>query len=298
MCAPASPHFSSVVADLNREGVGLIEQVRALDAMTVEFRLSEAFPGVSSLHDADAPGAQALISPAAIRESRAPWLRRPGARDRGLSLSPPFRERRRIRRGTAPQRLLLDGPPAIEGIEFLPLPDLHDRVRALVEVWSTLRTASRVRTCRCCRRAASMSPHSPPLFWYLVFNQRDGRVADVRVRQAIAHAIDRKSLCDELFPSAALPAATAIPPGAPAHDPQAFERYPYDPVRARALLAQAGASQGMRLQVVGARLARRSSTEVRSTPALPGTWPRCVGADPILTHPADPILTRGWTLAA
>jgi hypothetical protein len=23
-----------------------------------------------------------------------------------------------------------------------------------------------------------------------------------------------------------------------------------------------------------------------------------VGADPILTHPADPILTRGWTLAA
>jgi hypothetical protein len=22
-----------------------------------------------------------------------------------------------------------------------------------------------------------------------------------------------------------------------------------------------------------------------------------VGADPILTHPADPILTRGWTLA-
>jgi transposase len=25
---------------------------------------------------------------------------------------------------------------------------------------------------------------------------------------------------------------------------------------------------------------------------------RGVGADPILTHPADPILTRGWTLAA
>lgn len=30
--------------------------------------------------------------------------------------------------------------------------------------------------------------------------------------------------------------------------------------------------------------------------SLSGLTP--VGADPILTHPADPILTRGWTLAA
>jgi peptide/nickel transport system substrate-binding protein len=255
MCAPASPHFSSVVADFNREGAGLIEQVRALDAMTVEFRLSEAFPEfLRYMTQEDAPGAQALISPAAIRE-----FGPDGCGDRAPGTGA-FRFHRRFETdgGSAVELrrndFYWDGPPAIEGIEFLPLPDLHDRVRALVEGRVDIAYSLEGADLQALQtRGFDVPAFSPPYLWYLVFNQRDGRVADVRVRQAIAHAIDRKSLCDELFPSAALPAATAIPPGAPAHDAQAFERYPYDPVRARALLAQAGASPGMRLQVVGAR---------------------------------------------
>ena len=41
---------------------------------------------------------------------------------------------------------------------------------------------------------------NPPYLWYLVFNLRDPLIADLRVRQAIAYAIDRESLCAELFP--------------------------------------------------------------------------------------------------
>ncbi len=41
---------------------------------------------------------------------------------------------------------------------------------------------------------------NPPYLWYLVFNLHDPLIADLRVRQAIAYAIDRESLCAELFP--------------------------------------------------------------------------------------------------
>ena len=50
-------------------GVGLIEKVRALDSMTVEFKFSEPFPEfLRYMTQEDAPGAQSLISPAAIRK--------------------------------------------------------------------------------------------------------------------------------------------------------------------------------------------------------------------------------------
>ena len=255
MCMPGSPHFSEVVADFNREGAGLIEQVRALDAMTVAFRLSEPFPEfLRYMTQEDAPGAQSLVSPAAIRA-----FGPDGCADRAPGTGA-FRFHRRFETdgGSAVELLrndaYWDGPPAIDGIQFLPFPALADRVRALAEgrvhVAYSLEGAD-LQDVQA--RGFDVPAFSPPYLWYLVFNLHDPRVADVRVRQAIAHAIDRQALCDDLFPGATLPATKAIPPGAPAHDPQAPERYPYDPDRARMLLAQAGAAQGMTLHVVGAQ---------------------------------------------
>ncbi|MCS5949217.1 hypothetical protein LNP05_29900 [Klebsiella pneumoniae subsp. pneumoniae] len=49
--------------------MALIEKVRALDSMTVEFKFSEPFPEfLRYMTQEDAPGAQSLISPAAIRK--------------------------------------------------------------------------------------------------------------------------------------------------------------------------------------------------------------------------------------
>jgi peptide/nickel transport system substrate-binding protein len=66
---------------------------------------------------------------------------------------------------------------------------------------------------------------------------------DVRVRQAIAFAIDRKSLVDTLtFGSAAL-ADQDLPPFMWAHQAN-VSRYPFDPTKAKALLAAAGWVRG------------------------------------------------------
>lgn len=250
-----SPHYSAVVADFNRAGAGSIEQVRAVDAMTVEFRLSEPFPEfLRYMTQEDAPGAQSLVSPAALRK----WGP-DGCADRAPGTGA-FRFDRRFETAGGSAVVLSrndtywDGPPSIDGIEFLPFPDIDDRVRALregrVDIAYSVEGAD---LSDLAQRGFTVPEFSPPYLWYLVFNLRDPYMADVRVRQAIACAIDRQGLCHGLFPGAALPATSAIPPGAPAHDRRAPERYPYDPQRARQLLAEAGVGEGLTLRVIAAR---------------------------------------------
>ena len=73
---------------------------------------------------------------------------------------------------------------------------------------------------------------------YLGFNFRDATVRDKRVRQAIAHAINRKKLIQDLYHGAATPAAGLLPPHNWAHESKvAF--FEYDPRKAKKLLDEA-----------------------------------------------------------
>jgi peptide/nickel transport system substrate-binding protein len=67
---------------------------------------------------------------------------------------------------------------------------------------------------------------------------------DRRVRQALYQAIDIEELVDEDMGELATPAAMLIPPGITGYFPELAERPPYDPERARALLAEAGYPNG------------------------------------------------------
>lgn len=66
---------------------------------------------------------------------------------------------------------------------------------------------------------------------------------DVRVRQAFAQAIDRQKVISQVFHGLYLPAAGMLPPGIPGHDAQ-LKPLPYDPARAKQLLAEAGFPDG------------------------------------------------------
>lgn len=76
-------------------------------------------------------------------------------------------------------------------------------------------------------------------FSYLGFNLEDPATGRLAVRRAVAHAIDREAILAFLFRDGARPAEALFPPehwaGAPGLTP-----VPYDPARARALLAAAG----------------------------------------------------------
>jgi ABC-type transport system substrate-binding protein len=74
---------------------------------------------------------------------------------------------------------------------------------------------------------------------FIGFNQAHPPLDDLRVRQALVHAIDRAALVDLL--SHGYPMSEAggfLPPGIPGHSPAVG--LAYDPERARQLLAQAG----------------------------------------------------------
>ncbi len=77
------------------------------------------------------------------------------------------------------------------------------------------------------------------IYAYLAFNLRDPILKDVRVRQAIAYAIDRAPMIHYLWRDMARPANSILPPQHWAYDGD-VPTYPHDPQRARALLDAAG----------------------------------------------------------
>ncbi|HST11467.1 MAG TPA: ABC transporter substrate-binding protein [Terriglobales bacterium] len=74
---------------------------------------------------------------------------------------------------------------------------------------------------------------------YMGFNYRDPILKDVRVRQALAYAIDRRPILDYLWRGFAQPAASILPPQSWAYSAD-VPTYDYDPERARQLLDSAG----------------------------------------------------------
>ena len=79
---------------------------------------------------------------------------------------------------------------------------------------------------------------------YFAINAVDPRnpLADVRVRQAVAHAIDIDAIVEHIVHGQGI-RTVQVAPGTLGYDPT-LESYAYDPVRARALLAEAGYPRG------------------------------------------------------
>ena len=76
-------------------------------------------------------------------------------------------------------------------------------------------------------------------YTFVGFNLKDPRFADLRVRQAFAHAINKQELIDGIRLGLAREATGPIRPGTWAYTDD-VKRFPFDPEKAKALLAEAG----------------------------------------------------------
>ena len=73
--------------------------------------------------------------------------------------------------------------------------------------------------------------------FYYGMNALEPPFDDVKVRQALNYAIDRETLATVLLSGVVTPTSKILPPGFPAYNPD-LEGYPYDPDKARQLLAE------------------------------------------------------------
>ncbi len=83
--------------------------------------------------------------------------------------------------------------------------------------------------------------------WLIYPNLKKGPLGDIRVRRAMMHAIDREGIALAITNGTAKPTWQVWSPKSPFYVPGLENAYPYDPAKARALLAEAGFKDGFEL---------------------------------------------------
>ena len=83
---------------------------------------------------------------------------------------------------------------------------------------------------------------------YLAFNTEKKPFTDKRVRQALNYAINKAAIIDAVFLGAGRAAKNPIPPTIWSYN-DAVKDYPYDPAKAKALLAEAGFPDGFETDI-------------------------------------------------
>jgi peptide/nickel transport system substrate-binding protein len=142
----------------------------------------------------------------------------------------------------APFTDYFDGPPRNDGIVLKVVPDdimrgLELRKGTMDVVVNDLAPDIVYQLGQDPRLQLVQSPGTD--YQYIGVNLRDEILKDVRVRQAIAHAIDKQAIIDYLRRGLAAPAAGMLPPVSWAFEPD-VRTFGFDPAKSRALLDEAG----------------------------------------------------------
>jgi len=133
-------------------------------------------------------------------------------------------------------------PAKLDRVEFKVIPDATTRALELRKQSADVAINSLVAdTVVALERDRDLTVMEAPgtIYAYIALNLRDPILKDVRVRRAIAYAIDVQPIIHYLLRDEARPAYSVLPPQHWAYDGN-VERYPHDPARARALLDAAG----------------------------------------------------------
>ena len=213
-----------------------IDNVEVVDDLTVKFTLNEAFaPLMSNL----ASPSGLIVSPAAVEQHGADYGRNP------VGTGPfKFEEwQSNTRVVVSRNEDYWDGPAPLEAVIFRPIVDANTRVAEMLSggIDVLLETppdnVAQFRDDPSFQLKEAVGPH----VWYVMLNAKEGPFADKLVRQAVNYAVNKDSLVTDVLQGTADVSAGPIPPAFNWAYNEDVEPYPYDPDRARELLAEAGA---------------------------------------------------------
>ncbi|MBR0642361.1 ABC transporter substrate-binding protein [Plastoroseomonas hellenica] len=153
------------------------------------------------------------------------------------------------------------GQPAIERLIFRRIPEGNTRIAELLTggldwIWRVLPDQARNLSTR--RNLTIVSGETVRIVYMgMDAGGRTGRennpMTDLRVRQAIAHAIDRAGIVRNLVGEGAQVLHTPCHPEQFGCTQEGITRYDYNPARARALLAEAGYPDGFEVSLMAYR---------------------------------------------
>ncbi|HUG03457.1 MAG TPA: ABC transporter substrate-binding protein [Steroidobacteraceae bacterium] len=136
-------------------------------------------------------------------------------------------------------------------LEFVELPDAAVRTQALLSRDVDLATVEIEELDRLEDRGypVIVTPSMSVMSVVFITERPDpAPLRDLRVRQALNYAVDRETIARTLMRGLGRPAGQPAPSVSFGHDPT-LEPYPYDPARARRMLAEAGYANGFPLTI-------------------------------------------------
>lgn len=228
-----------------RAGMQIIDNIEVIDDYTVRINLKEPSSPFLSAILAFVPGY--IVNQKAVEELGEDFAFNPVG-------TGPFQ----FVSYTPNQELVLEanpkfyrGEPEVKRVIWKVVPDESIQALALqrdevnymivrdVEVWETLKGKPGI--------ALTETPSTG--YWYYAFNTRREPLNDVRVRRAIAHAVDKRLFVDTVLGGQGIPTDSVIVPGMLGHIDDVTS-YSYDPERAKQLLAEAGYPNGFKINLV------------------------------------------------
>ncbi|MEA2586993.1 MAG: peptide/nickel transport system substrate-binding protein, partial [Thermomicrobiales bacterium] len=138
------------------------------------------------------------------------------------------------------------GPAALDGIVFRPIIEEQTRVTELQAGNIDFAYDLPPDNVAPLKEGADFHYYEAPLghVWFLTLNTKAGPTADPKVRQAIAHAIDKQSIIHDILKDTGVVATGPIPSSISYAYTDQVPQYAYDPEKAKALLAEAGHADG------------------------------------------------------
>lgn len=112
---------------------------------------------------------------------------------------------------------------------------------------------------------------------FIICDTTEAPTDDVRVRQALAMAIQRDALANGILKGEFSPAPTILPPDIPGYNPDAA--LPEDPDQAKQLLADAGFPDGQGFPELTLTYTATSTQEKKSAEYLQGIWKQSLGVN-------------------
>ncbi|RVT86764.1 ABC transporter substrate-binding protein [Rhodobacteraceae bacterium CCMM004] len=212
-----------------------VETVEVVDPRTVKFTLNAPYaPFLSNL----AYPTGLIVSPAAVERHGAEFGRNPSGT--GPFQFAEWRSNEAVVIEANPDHW--DGAPELEAVVFRPITDANTRTAEMLAGGIDLMVeVPPVALSEFQGDAYTVHEQAGPHLWFLILNAKEGPFADKRVRQAANYAIDKEAIVNDVLEGTAEVAAGPTPPAFAWAYNEALEPYPYDPDRARELIAEAGA---------------------------------------------------------